>query len=441
VLRSRFRPSSFAAVVAPFLVVGVTAVAAPAARGDDRAATPDGADVRLLDPARAVALALSRSDDVKRAALDVEIARVEETALNLRSPELQIGHRSLNAIGGAQVDPFDDSQIGLSWQPPALEDLGLRQAIGARRADAGRRDVDEVAVSVAVEVRTLHAQVLALRAERALAAQRAALLEQVATLQTRRVEAQVGTALDVELTSLDLLDARADIADLGGDLARLEQRLARLLGEPALPELAPPPSPLCTLPAAGLAAAQAQARERSPRLRAIALREESLGLRETRAWLRWVPWIDAVQVGALAQEEGAEFRARVDIALPLFAPLSPDLRLTSLERERLAADRRAVERELDERLRSAWDRLQGFVQLVDVYDAAADRIDASQRAVERSLAAEVVDTLRVATVQQRVLSARRQAMRSRARCDEAAIAFAAAAGDALAAVAPVDTLR
>jgi cytochrome c556 len=41
--------------------------------------------------------------------------------------------------------------------------------------------------------------------------------------------------------------------------------------------------------------------------------------------------------------------------------------------------------------RAAWDRLQGFVRLVDVYAAAADRVDASQRAVERSLAAEVVD--------------------------------------------------
>lgn len=384
-----------------------------------------------LSPDAAVARAVTRSDVVRRAQLAVEVARVEGAALTLSSPELQIGHRSLQALG-SQVDPFDDSQLGVAWQPPSLDDLGLKQAIGAREADAGLRAVEEVAVGVAVEVRTLHAQVLAQRAERALAAERTQLLEQLGALHGRRVAAQVGTELDVELTTLDLLDARAEVADVEADLVRVEQRLARLLGEPALPALAPPATPLCVLPPEGLDALLVAARSRSPRLRALQAREGALGLREQRAWLRLVPWIEGVQVGGIAQPDGrTDVRARIDVALPLFAPLAPELRLVTLERDVLAAERRAVERDLDEKLRTAWDRLAGFARLVALHGTSAERLHGSEDVVGRALAAEVVDTLRVVAVQQRVLAARRQAVRSQARCDEAAIAFAAAAGRAL----------
>ena len=409
-------------------VVLTGALVAPALARADDASSSSSSSSSSLSPDAAVGLALSRSDAVRRARLDVEVARVEGASLTLESPEVQLGHRSLNALG-PQVDPFDDSQIGVSWQPPPLSDLGLKQALGAREAAAATRDVDEVAASVAVEVRTLHAQILALRAERDLDVARAALLDEMVALERRRVAEQLGTALDVELTSLDLLDARAEAADLDGDLARQEQRLARLLGEETLPPLSPPTSSLCALPPEGLDALLARARARSPRLKALAAREESLGLREARAWLRWVPWIDNLQVGMLGQDDGStEVRARVDVAVPLFAPLAPDLRLVSLARESLGAERRAVERDLDEKVRAAWDRVVGFEKIVAVYASSAERLQASEEVVGRALAAEVVDTLRVVAVQQRVLNARRQQVRTRARCDEAAIALAAAAG-------------
>jgi outer membrane protein TolC len=386
-----------------------------------------------LTPDDATRLAIARSDAVRRARLEVEVARVQGTALSLASPELQIGHRSLQTVG-SQVDPFDDSQVGVSWQPPALADFGLKQAIGVRDAEADLSDVDDVAVGVAIEVRTLHAQVLSLQAERSLAAERVTLLDRMVSLQERRLVEQLGTALDVELTALDALDARAELADVDADLARVGQRLARLLGETTLPALAPPSSPLCALPTEGLATLLDEARTRSPRLRALRVREDTLGLRETRAWLRVVPWIDNVQLGAISQQSGrTDVRARIDVAVPLFAPLGPDLRLVTLERELLVAERRAVERDLEEKVRAAWDRLAGFAHLAAVHAGALDRVQASEHVVGRALAAEVVDTMRVITVQQRVLSARRQAVRSRARCDDAAIALAAAAGHALAA--------
>ena len=56
-----------------------------------------------------------------------------------------------------------------------------------------------------------------------------------------------------------------------------------------------------------------------------------------------------------------------------------------------------------------------------VYEAATATIDGSQDLVLRSLAADTVDVLRVAAVQERVLRARRQALRARLQCDEAAI--------------------
>ena len=68
-----------------------------------------------------------------------------------------------------------------------LEEMGLTQAIGAKDADADvLTDVDSAAAALAVEVRLLHAKVLSLRDEVALATQRVTLLEKVAALQERR---------------------------------------------------------------------------------------------------------------------------------------------------------------------------------------------------------------------------------------------------------------
>jgi outer membrane protein TolC len=393
--------------------------------------SPSSPSSSMLTPDAAVARALDRSDEMRAAWLGVEIARVEDTAFVLDAPQLQLGHRSLNAVGD-QVDPFDDSQVGVSWRLPGLEDLGLNQTIGARSADANvLKDVDDVAEAVAVEVRLLHVRVLSVRDEVALAQERVALLEKVADLQARRVAVQVATALDTGLTSLELLAARADVADLSGDLVRAEQRLGRLLGEKLPLALAPPSAPLCALPAEPFDAVVVAARQRSSRLRAIALEEEGLRLREARAWLRYVPWVDSVQVGSIQQGTTPELRARLDIAIPLFEPLSPELRVVGLERERLAAERRAIERDIEERLGAALDQLAGFVKMVEVYAASTKDVDDQQDLVARSLAAEVVDTLRVATVQERILQARRQALRSQFKCDEAGVAFMQAAGTVL----------
>lgn len=384
-----------------------------------------------LTPDDAVARALERSDEVRAAWLEVEIARVEDTAIVLDAPQLQLGHRSLNAVGD-QVDPFDDSQVGVSWGLPALEDLGLNQTIGARAADADvLKDVDDIAEAVAVEVRLLHAKVLSLRAEVALAKERVTLLEKAADLQARRVAEQVATALDTGLTAMELLSARADVADLSGDLVRDEQRLARLVGEKVPLALAPPSQPLCALPGLAFDDLVAAARQRSSRLRALAIEEEGLRLREARAWLRYVPWVDSLQVGSILQGTTPELRARLDIAIPLFEPLSPEVRVVALERERLAAERRAIERDIEEKLGAALDRLAGFVHIVEVYAASSKSVDDNQDIVARSLAAEVVDTLRVATVQERILNARRQALRSHYKCDEAGVAFLLASGAAL----------
>lgn len=426
------------------LLVAVMALAlglagSRSARALEDAAPSSSRDARALTPDEAVQRALSRSDEVRAVSLQVEIARTEDTAPILKAPQIQVGHRSLNAIG-EQVDPFDDSQVGVAWSPPRLEEMGLSQAIGAKDADADvLTDVDSAAAALAVEVRLLHAKVLSLRDEVALATQRVTLLEKVAALQERRVAEGVATALDTGLTSMELLAARADVADLSGDLARDEQRLARLIGERLPLVLLPPPTPLCALPSSTIDEAIQDARQRSSRLAALGASEDGLRLRETRAWLRAVPWINSLQVGSFMQGTTPEIRARLDIALPLFEPLSPELRVVALERERLTAERRAIERDVEEKLYAAVDRLAGFVRMVEVYSASAASIDEHQAVVERSLAAEVVDTLRVATVQERILNARRQALRSRFKCDEAGIAYLAAAGRALPATTTATT--
>ncbi len=380
-----------------------------------------------LTPDDVARLAIERSDVVKKAELDIELVRIDETSFVLENPEIQLGHRSLNS-STAQVDPFDDTQFGVAWKPPELEDLGVSQVMGSMKADAAKKNIAAVTAQVAAEARTLHAEIMSLRDELSLAKERVALIERVAEVQARRLTEQVGTALEARLTSLDALDAQAEVADLTASLARAERRLARLIMEPLPLSLSPSQAPLCALPYDSVDDAIAAATERSPKLRSLALSEQALAWRTTRGWMRFVPWFDRVQVGTLWNSTTPELRARVDVVIPIFEPLSPEFRLIDVERERLAADRRASLRDVESQVRAAWDRLKGYVDLHAVYVAAHEDIEKSQEVVGSALAAELTDTLRVTAVQQRVLTARRQALRARFRCDEAAIAFAAATG-------------
>ena len=401
------------------LAATVCIVASSAAAAND-----DGVAVGAIDPDAAVVRALERSDVVKAAQLAAQVVHVDETATRLESLELQLGHRSLTSAVSS-VDPFDDSQIGLSWRLPGLADFGLRQAAGQQLAAAEWRDVEVERSDLALEVRELHAQVLSLRAQQALSTQRLGLFELVAKAQGDLVRERLGTPLDAGLTSLDILDARAELADQQGELSRAEQRLASLLGMPLPLMLAPPSKPLCTSPGDdddALRSLLGAGRSRSARLNAIDARLQAVGLKSTGHWLRFVPWINSVQVGYLPQADTAgEVRARVDVTLPFFEPLSPELRVLALQTERLQALRRAALSELEHKVRTARDRLQSYVELVDVYQTATASIDLSQELVERSLAADVVDVLRVTTVQERVLRARRQGLRAHLQCDVAAI--------------------
>jgi outer membrane protein TolC len=408
-------------VSSAFVLVLVVAVAtsSPAAHASN-ALTPDDA----------VALALRESHVVRAQALRIESDRLELMRIRLRSPELQLGHRSINDLNSdtSAVDPFNDSQVALSWRPPALEDFGLRQGAGADTADALWRDVDDARATIATEVRLLHARVLSLRAQRDLAASRVTLLEDVGRVQESRVEAQVGTSLDVGLTLLDTLDARADVTDVEGDLSRVEQRLAALLRVSAPATVAPPSTPLCALVGDDdtlLATAMTQA----PRLRALTLRQSAIAQQQTAAALRFVPWVEGLQVGLVQNpNRDAELRARLDITLPFFEPLNPVGRILDKDTERIAAERAAVTDELRQRITTANERLKSYVALVAVYDGAAADIDVSQKAVADSLAADVVDILKVATVQDRVLKARRAGLRAQLLCDEARIEVMSAMG-------------
>ena len=93
-------------------------------------------------------------------------------------------------------------------------------------------------------------------------------------------------------------------------------------------------------------------------------------------------------------------------------------------------EREAVIDELRRRISAARARLKSFVALVAVYDGAADNVYKSQQAVADSLAADVVDVLKVATVQERVLRARRAGLKARLSCDEARIELMSALGQA-----------
>lgn len=411
------------------------AAAVPATDAGIDVTPPPGA----LSPDDVVRIALERSGSVRAAYIDAAIED-RERGIELRPLELRLGHRAIDGqLGGAPYadkdgnvfGPLDDTYAAIGWKLPSPAEA-LEAMVATKAANADRLDVVQVERDFAASVRLLHAQVLSLRAEAELAKSALEIATQLEAQSQQMLAASLATELDARLAGLERLDAATDAEEIHNDAVRAEHELAGFIGLRAPLTLAPAPQKLCRAPTSSVDGLIARARERSESLAEHSLRRERAATIGAWSWTRWLPYVDGVQVGLYNEplDKRDAVRARVDIALPFFEPFGSAAAVAELERQRADAMYDEEERQIDARVRGARSRLDRAFTLVELHEArSADTVDKSLSEVQRALEAGQADILRVSEVQRRAVRGRRNLIRARLRCEEAAIELLRVTGD------------
>ncbi len=419
---------------------GAAGPAAPTAASSSPAPAPSGpAPPRAgLTPDDAVRLALQRSGAVQAARLGAERDKLRR-GLSYAPFRLRVGDRSADGLfgtphtdnNGNAYGVLDDTFITLDWKPPNPAELTDLLADDAA-AQADDLDVVDRERDLAAEVRTLHAQVLALRGEERLAENALAIAARLEKQTQAQLQAEAATALDARFVALRRLDAAADVEDVRSDADRAEHRLAALVGRAAPLSLAPPATPLCAGAPADVNALVRRARTQSVRLQALKARRDRAHIQASLAWAAWAPYVEDVLVGYYDEplDKQNSVRARLSIALPFLEPLSDTGRAAAIDEQRIDALYADAARELEADVRSAFDRLQGAAALVKLYeDSQKEIVEEGLADVQRALDAGQADVVRAAEVQARAVSAQRGLVHARARCDAAAVDLMRFTGD------------
>jgi outer membrane protein TolC len=390
-----------------------------------------------LTPDEAVKLALERSGNVTAARLSAEASALER-GLKLRPLELRLGHRAFDGLfgtpherGGVPFGPLDDTYVALGWKLPAP------RAIADLVADDAAAEADGLAVAqverdVATQARTLHARVLALRQEQELAQSAMAIAAQLEEQTRARVSAQAATDLDLHLAALERLDLAGDLEQVTSDAQRAENKLAALIGHSGPLSLERGPE-LCKDPSDDLERLIARAADHAPRLRALKARHKEKSIEASLAWMGWLPWVDGFLIGWYNEplDRRDAVRGRLEIALPIFEPLSGRGQAAAIEARRFEALVEDERRTVDADVRSAVQRLASARALVRVFeDGETAIVDRGLSDVTRALEEGHADVMRMAEVQSKAVRARRGLLRARLRCEEAAIELMRIVGDA-----------
>ena len=386
----------------------------------------------------AVRLALERSGVVKAAFLDADIARAG-AVLSLAPLRLRLGHDALDgplgtpytSNSGVPFAPLDEAYVSLGWDPPTTDDV-IEQVVAKDRYDADRFAARTIERDFAAAVRQLHAQAMSLRAEAQLGKHALDIASQIEGKTNEQLAAALSTSLDARLAALERLDAAADAEALMGDALRAEYDLAGLVGLPVPLTLAAAQTPLCASPALDVDALLARAQLRSEKLAKHKARRARATAQASLAWTRLLPFVQRIQLGWHNEplDKRDSVRARLDMALPLFEPWSGSASVADLEL--LRADAMYAEEllQIEAKIRGAVTRLARAVALVQVHEASeTDIVEESLQDVARALEAGQADVVRVAEVQARAVRGRRNLLRARLRCEQAAIELARVTGD------------
>lgn len=374
----------------------------------------------------AVAAALKNSGALAAHRLRVEQEEVDR-ALPLRPLDLRFGHRALDGWvvpiekNGVRYAPLDETYATLGWRLPEPWRVA-RLLTAADDAAAATDELEDAKVALAVEVRQVHGRLVAQRAELDLRKEAVRLAELLERIVGEQAEARATTVLDARLAGLDRLDAVLELSDAQADARALEQRLASLTG------LSPPfdvvaAQSTCAAPPA-LEPTLAQALGRSSRVRALRARVAAASSRVTWSWIRFLPWLDSIQLGYFNEplDKRDQVRGAIDLALPVFELGAKERRDLELRLRQLQIQLRDEEESLGTKLAGVIADQEAAWQAKRVLDEAAGTLVAGSIAdVEATMAAGQADALRVAEVRARALRARIAQLRADQRCNEAGL--------------------
>lgn len=334
--------------------------------------------------------------------------------------------------------PLDGVTVALRWKPPHPGVNDARTARAQRRLEQANLRWVNARQAVAEAVREQHATARNLAARVEVARQTVAATEASLALVERRRAAQTATALQHDIISLDLLAARRDLDDLEAQSEQALEALRRAVGLPAgTPITLVQRQPLCTAPPpaaprlADDAAALAIYAARRDELRAEAAllhAENRLGLDFVQLGFRFAEGDDPLRMSNPTECKGqcddpAHVGLSLGITLPVLERRGPALREIDAGLARIAAEKRARRRALEETLHQRWDQWRRAHTLYAHHrKVEATAIADAERRLATSVKAGIADPVEVISVRKRIARTRRATLRTALRCERARLA-------------------
>jgi len=376
--------------------------------------------------------------------------------LLFKNPELRVAARHLERTvdpTSTPADVLDRSSIGLRVPVPPLTATGFEQSARARHVDATRADLAEERRRLSERVRILHARLLNIDARLDLIKAQIELALKTQDLVRKRIDAGVATRFDESIAALDHASVVIDHESLLAERRLADAELKNLLSVPAseplllvADELSPchaiqklhasnPGAASARSPDAESAAVEAvdplDVPVSAPVLAGLDARiAEEENMRTTR-FVELIPWVRFAaldyRLGVTRQEDSLRFQ--VGIPLPLLNFNQDDIRTHTARIARLRAERRHKLSLISGDLRVHRENLAGQHALLSLYEeTTAPVIAESLTLVDEAFALGEGDPVQMTMVTARSLKAKKNALETRLRCDEAAIAWLARAG-------------
>ncbi|MBI5545554.1 MAG: TolC family protein [Deltaproteobacteria bacterium] len=285
--------------------------------------------------------------------------------------------------------------------------------------DQARAELEKEQRDLVGKVRALHATVLGLDAQIALARTGLERRDQLRSLTGRRLEQHAATVLDQSLTDLDYLDALTGLQELESRRRQVFHELLVQLGLSPGSSLELAGATFeCAAPPADPGPLLERAKSQSPRLRSFQARQAEVDAERSRLKLELVPWFEHVQLSYVfrAEKDPAYLALRFGITLPLLDWNGAELRAVAAKRARIDQEYRAETQELASRVRRALEERAEQAELVRRYREAEPVLENGLKHLGRALELGEADLLQMALLQTRVLAASRARLRATLEC-------------------------
>lgn len=407
----------------------------------------------LLTVERAVEMALTQSPALEALQHQLDEDRtLIDVANPIPNPQLRISTSSheliLPTIEGRAYssDPLTNSSVGVRWEPPNPGAWAADRAHAERHVDQSQAELEQARRDLAAQVRLLHATLLNLDEQQRHATTAVELHDKLRTLISRRLEHQAATVLDRNLAELDYSEAIAEREEIESRRSAVYREWLTALGATPGARFQPVASARsgCQMPAADLATLVQRAGDQAPELGALQAEIAEVDADIFGAHLELIPWFDFVQVGYELGEGDTRFalgvndrdyaavQFRMSINFPLFDWKQAEVAGLRARRERLEAEQRAAQYNIEGGVRHALEELRGRVALVDRHRTVDTTVvDDSWQQINRALEAGEADLVQMTMLQRRTLAAQRARLRAALRCQESAIELSRLTGDAV----------